>query len=98
MSVIDVLQTAQYVLDKHGEKTAILLDLSTWHTLQRLLEELAEDERLDALMTAVQENEKLEGEAAREAYKGYLLEKKTKHGLAACEECAPQCALLPSPH
>ncbi len=74
MSVIDILETAQYVVDKRGEKTAVLLDLPSWQALQRLLEELAEDERLGELMAAVQEDEKLEGEAAREAYKAYLKE------------------------
>ncbi len=76
MSVIDILETAQYVVDKRGQQTAVLLDLPTWRTLQQLLEELLEDERLGELMVAVQEDEKLEGEAAREAYQAYLRENK----------------------
>lgn len=74
MSVIDILETAQYVVDKRGQQTAVLLDLPTWRTLQRLLEELLEDERLGELMAAVQEDEKLEGEAAQEVYRAYLKE------------------------
>ena len=53
MSVIDILETAQYVVDTHGQQTAVLLDLPTWRTLQRLLEELLEDERLGELMATV---------------------------------------------
>lgn len=75
MSVIDIFEAAQYVVDKRGQQTAVLLDLSSWQKLQRILEELMEDERLGELMDAVQEDEKLEGEAAQEAYRAYLLER-----------------------
>lgn len=75
MSVIDIFEAAQYVVDKRGQQTAVLLDLSSWQKLQRILEELMEDERLGELMDAVQEDEKLEGEAAQEAYRDYLLER-----------------------
>lgn len=74
MSVIDIFEAAQYVVDKRGQQTAVLLDLSSWQKLQRILEELMEDERLGELMAAVQDDEKLEGEAAQEAYRAYLLE------------------------
>lgn len=74
MSSVDILDTAQYVIDKHGRQTGVLLDLSSWESLRRLLEELAEDERLGELMAAVQEDERLEGEATREAYQIYLRE------------------------
>lgn len=72
MKVIDILETAQYVVDKRGQQTAVLLDLPAWRSLQQLLEDLQEDERLGALMAAVQEDEKLEGEAAQKAYLAYL--------------------------
>jgi|GEM_PF-2289210 PHD/YefM family antitoxin component YafN of YafNO toxin-antitoxin module len=75
MSVYDILETAQYVVDRRGQQTAVLLDLPTWRALQQILEELLEDEKLGELMAAVQKDEKLEGEAAREAYSTYLLEK-----------------------
>lgn len=74
MSVIDIFEAAQYVVDKRGQQTAVLLDLSSWQKLQRILQELMEDERLGELMAAVQDDEKLEGEAAQEAYRAYLLE------------------------
>lgn len=74
MNVIDILETAQYVVDKRGQQTAVLLDLSSWRMLQQLLEELAEDERLGELMVAVQNDEKFEGQTAQEVYKAFLLE------------------------
>jgi len=74
MSAIDILDTAQYVVDKDGRQTAVLLDLSSWQILRQLLEELAEDEKLGELLSAVQDDEKLEGEAAQEAYQAYLQE------------------------
>ena len=68
MSVIEILDTAQYVVDRHGQQTAVLLDLDSWKSLRQLLEELMEDERLGQLMTAVENDEMLDGEAARLAY------------------------------
>ena len=72
MSVRDILESAQYVVDKDGQQTAVLLDLSTWQSLRLLLEDLAEDESLEALMDSVRDDELLEGEAAQEVYKNYL--------------------------
>jgi predicted DNA-binding ribbon-helix-helix protein len=68
MSVVDILESAQYVVDRQGQQTAVLLDMPVWRDLQQLLEELQEDEGLGKLMTAVQEDEKFEGEAARKSY------------------------------
>lgn len=76
MSVIDILDTAQYVVDKHGRRTAVLVDLSSWETLRQLLQELIEDERLGQLMAAVENDEKLEGKVAEEVYQVYLKEAK----------------------
>ena len=39
-----------------------------------LLEEMAEDERLGQLMAAVENDEKLEGQAAQDVYRSYLAE------------------------
>ncbi|CUS04623.2 conserved protein of unknown function [Candidatus Promineifilum breve] len=71
MDTLDILNTAQYVIDKDGRQTAVLLDLESWEALRQLLEELAEDERLGELMAAVQMDEKLELEAAREVYQAF---------------------------
>lgn len=60
MSTIDILDTAQYVVDKEGRQTAVLLDSASWQALRRLLEELIEDESLGALMAAVENDEKLD--------------------------------------
>jgi hypothetical protein len=76
MSTIDILDTAQYVVDKEGRQTAVLLDLESWRALRRLLEELIEDESLGALMAAVEDDEKLDSEAAQEVYQAYLREGK----------------------
>lgn len=58
------LDTVQFVIDREGHQTAVLLDLQTWEALRHLLEELAEDERLGQLIALVEGDEKLEGEAA----------------------------------
>ena len=63
MSVIDILGTAQYVVDKSGQQTAVLLDLATWDALRQLLEaSLAEDEEFGQRMAAVEHDETLDGE------------------------------------
>ena len=72
MHAIEILDTVQYVVDKEGRKTAVLVDLHHWQTLRHLLEELAEDESLGQLMAAVTDDEKLEEEAAKAVYQAYL--------------------------
>jgi len=72
MKVIDILETAQYVVDKRGQQTAVLLGLPAWRSLQQILEDIQEDGRLGELMIAVQEDEKFEGEAAQKVYRAYL--------------------------
>ena len=74
MSVHDILETVQYVVDVHGQQTAVVLDLHAWRALQQLLEDALENESLGELMVAVENDEKLEGVAAEEAYRLYLLE------------------------
>lgn len=76
MNVNHILETAQYVVDQQGQQTGVLLDLESWDTLRKLIEELAEDERLGALMAAVEDDEKLEGADALSAYEAYLAEAK----------------------
>ena len=74
MSVTDILDTAQYVVDKDGRQTAVLLDLHSWHVLRHVLEERTEDERLGKLMAEVADEETLSGGDARKAYEAYLSE------------------------
>ena len=71
MRVVDIIENAQYVVDQQGKQTAVLLDLENWISLCRLLEELAEDERLCELLAEVEDDEMLDGNAEREAYHIY---------------------------
>lgn len=72
MNVLDILDTAQYVVDKDGKQTAVLLDLKNWEILRQLLEEVEEDKQLAQLITAVASDEKFTGEAAQNIYRNYL--------------------------
>ncbi len=74
MNVTHILETAQYVVDQQGQQTGVLLDLESWDALRKLIEEFVEDERLGALMSAVEDDEKLEGADALSAYQAYLAE------------------------
>lgn len=74
MSIANIIESAQYVIDRQGKQTAVLLDLENWVTLRHLLEELAEDERLGQLLVEVESDERLEGSVAREAYVAYRAE------------------------
>ena len=64
MSIDEMMNAVQYVVDNDGKQTAVLLDLNTWKSLQLLLEDIAEDERLGRLMAEVENEESLSGEAA----------------------------------
>lgn len=74
MSVSEILASAHYLVDKHGQQTAIVLDLDSWRVVQQYLEEVMEDQNLVQLMDAVAGDEKLDGEAALSAYQAYLME------------------------
>lgn len=69
MKVEAILDSARYVVDKNGQRTAVLLDLSTWNALRQLLEDLDEDERLATLLDEVADDEKLTGNEAWDALK-----------------------------
>jgi|CXWJ01.1.fsa_nt_gi hypothetical protein len=72
MSVDAILDSVQYVVDKDGQQTAVLLDLPTWDALRLLLEEFSEDERLGRLMDEVEDDETFEGEASWNLYQSLL--------------------------
>lgn len=74
MNIATILDTAQYVVNREGQHTAVLLDLASWESLRQLLEELAEDEHLGQLLAAAEGEETLTGEAAHIAYQIYLAE------------------------
>ena len=74
MSIIEMLDSAQYLVDSQGRQTAVQFDLSVWEKLRPLLDELIEDGRLGQLMADVADDERLEGDAAIQAYQAYLAE------------------------
>ena len=77
MSVKEILEAAQFIVDKEGQQTGVLLDLSSWEAIQKLLESIEkEDELLGQLMLDVEEDEALSGDVALNAYKAYLAEEK----------------------
>lgn len=49
MSVIDMLQTAEFVIDAHGNKKAVLLDYKVWEELLTLLEDWEDAEEIRRL-------------------------------------------------
>ena len=73
MSLTEIIDSVQYVVDHQGRQTAVQLDIEAWESLRAILEEI-EDERLGQLMQEVENDERLEGEAALQAYERYLAE------------------------
>lgn len=72
MRIEAILDSVQFVVDKNGHRTAVLLDMPTWEALRLLLEGIDEDERLGRLMDEVEDDEMLEGEAAWDSYQALL--------------------------
>jgi hypothetical protein len=74
MTIIEILESVQYVVDSQGRKTAVQFDLSAWEQLRPLMEELIEDGRLGQLMEEVADDERFNEAKALEAYKTFLAE------------------------
>lgn len=55
MSVIDMLQTAEFVIDAHGNKKAVLLDYKVWEELLTLLEDWEDAEEIRRLRESGEE-------------------------------------------
>ena len=72
MSIIEILDSVQYVVDSQGRHTAVQLELTAWEALRPLFEELIEDGRLGQLMAEAADDERLEDDAAVQAYQSYL--------------------------
>ncbi len=72
MSVIEMLESVQYVVDNQGRQTAVQFDLDTWETLRPLFEEVREDAHLARLMDETVNDERYEGETAVQAYQEIL--------------------------
>ena len=49
MSVTNIVEKVQYVIDSEGRKTAVVLDYALWDKLLTLLEDLEDAEELQAL-------------------------------------------------
>ena len=72
MSVIEMLESVQYVVDSQGRQTAVQFDLDTWQTLLPLFKEVMEDAHLAQRMDETADDERYEGETAVQAYQAIL--------------------------
>ncbi|RME46869.1 MAG: hypothetical protein D6796_08450 [Caldilineae bacterium] len=55
MNLVDMLQTAEFVVDAQGNKKAILLDYKIWEELLTLLEDWEDAEEIRRLREAGEE-------------------------------------------
>ncbi|MBK8434298.1 MAG: hypothetical protein IPL28_24750 [Chloroflexi bacterium] len=74
MSIAELMQTVQFVVDQQGQQTAVQMDIATWNALQRLIEDL---EDMAEIAQAQQEQEETF------AWETVLAEYQTLHGLKA---------------
>jgi hypothetical protein len=66
MSVNEVLQQAQFLVDAEGNKKAVVFDYSLWEELLTLLEDLEDAEEIRRLREAGEAAEALPWEQAKE--------------------------------
>jgi len=66
MSVTEVLQQAQFLVDSEGNKKAVVFDYSLWQELLTLLEDLEDGEEIRRLREAGEAEEALPWEQAKE--------------------------------
>lgn len=64
MSTTELLQAAQFIVDAHGNKMAVVLDYTVWEELVALIEELEDAEEICRLREA--EEEAIPWEQAKE--------------------------------
>ena len=55
MSALEILQAAEFVVDVHGNKRAVLLDYKVWEELLTLLEDREDVEEIQRLREAGEE-------------------------------------------
>ncbi len=55
MNALEMLQTAEFVVDAHGNKKAVLLDYKVWEALLTLLEDREDAEEIRRLRQAGEE-------------------------------------------
>ena len=73
MNVTNILETVHYVVDHSGQRTSVILDLESWETLLRFIEERIEDSNLAELMNVVKDDDTLTGEEALSAYQALIV-------------------------
>ncbi len=56
MSIVELIKTVQFVVDSHGNKKAVQLDLEVWEELVLLLEDL---EDVDDIKQVAQDDDEL---------------------------------------
>jgi len=56
MNAVEMLQTAEFVVDAHGNKRAVLLDYKVWEKLLALLEDWEDAEEIRRLREAGEES------------------------------------------
>jgi len=66
MSISEVLQQAQFLVDTEGSKKAVVFDYSLWEELLTLLEDLEDAEEIRRLREAGEGEEALPWEQAKE--------------------------------
>ncbi len=72
MTVIEMLESVQYLVDNQGRQTAVQFDLEAWDTLRPLFEEVMEDAHLAQLMDETADDDRYEGETAVQEYQEIL--------------------------
>ena len=70
MSVSEVLQQAQFLVDAEGNKKAVVFDYSLWEELLTLLEDMEDAEEIRRLREAGENEESLPWEQAKEELRG----------------------------
>lgn len=63
MSVTELLQKAQFGVDAHGNRTAVVVDLTIWEELLTLLEDLEDADQVGRLRALKEES--VEWDAAK---------------------------------
>lgn len=55
MGVVDLLKSAEYLVDANGKKKAVVVDFAVWEELLKLLEDLEDAEEIRVLREAKEE-------------------------------------------
>ena len=74
MTTVELLKSAQYLVDNKGQKTAVLLDLAVWEELVNIIKEMEAKDRQHLLNTVAE---------ARQAYQTGQVKRGTADDLIA---------------